>query len=126
MGRGEVDIDRVVQGTLLGEAALTAEVAALLADEDGQYIAVNDEAVRLTGYTRSELTSGRMGFLGADEQSRAIFQHINRRKKLQGRKLIKRREGDVLACRYWAIPAKVTELPYFLLLLWPAIQSANT
>jgi PAS domain S-box-containing protein len=122
MASREVDIDRVVQGTLFGEAALTAEVAALLADEDGQYIAVNDEAVRLTGYTRDELTGYRMGSLGADEHSRAIFQQISRRKNLQGRKRIKRRDGDVLQCRYWAIPARVTEIPYFLLLLWPTIQ----
>jgi PAS domain S-box-containing protein len=122
MASGEHDIDRIVQGTLFGEAALTAELATLLADEDGQYIAVNDEAVRLTGYTRSELTGYRMGSLGADEQSRAIFQQINRRKKLQGRKLIKLRDGELLQCRYWAIPAQVTKIPYFLLFLWPATQ----
>lgn len=122
MASRESDIDRVVQGTLFGEAALTAEIAALLADEEGQYIAVNDEAVRLTGYTRSELTGYRMGSLGADEQSRAIYQQINRRKKLQGRKLVKRREGDVLQCRYWAIPAQVAKIPYVLLFLWPTPQ----
>jgi len=109
----------MVQGTLLGEAALTAEVAALLANESGQYIAVNDEAVRLTGYTRSDLISVRMGSLGADESSRALFRQISRREKLQGEKLIKRQSGDVVPCRYWAIPAKVTGIHYFLLLLWP-------
>lgn len=119
MGRREVDIDRVIHGTLLGEAALTAEVAALLADEEGQYIAVNDEALRLTGYSRSDLTSAWMGFLGADERSRAIFQHVSRRQKLQGRKLVKRSNGEVVPCRYWAIPARVTEIPYFVLLLRP-------
>ena len=122
MASREVDIDRVVQGTLFGEAALAAEIAALLADEDGQYIAVNDEAVRLTGYTRSELTGYRMGSLGADEHSRAIFQQIIRRKRLQGRKLVKRREGELLQCRYWAIPTQVTKIPYYLLLLRPTIQ----
>ena len=119
MASREVDLERVIQGTLLGEAALTAELATLLADEQGHYIAVNDEAVRLTGYPRRELTKGWMGFLGADEHSREIFQHISRRQNLQGRKLIKRRDGQVLPCRYWAIPARVTEIPYFLLLLRP-------
>ena len=125
MASREVDLERVIQGTLLGEAALTAELAAFLADEDGQYLAVNDEAVRLTGYPRSELTKGWMGFLGADQRSREIFQQISRRQNLQGRKLIKRRNGDVLTCRYWAIPARVTEIPYFLLLLRPVAGAAR-
>lgn len=120
MASREVDIERVIQGTLFGEATLTAEVAALLADEDGQYIAVNDEAVRLTGYTRPELTNAWMGFLGADERSKTIFQNVSRRQKLQGRKLVKRRDGNVVQCRYWAIPTRVTGIPYFLLLLWPS------
>jgi PAS domain S-box-containing protein len=120
MAGRDVDLERMVQGTLLGEAALTAEVAALLADEQGQYIAVNDEAVRLTGYTRSDLTSVRMGSLGADESSRTLFRQISRRQKLQGKKLVKHRDGAVVPCRYWAIPAKVTGISYFLLLLWPS------
>ena len=115
----QTDIDRVIHGTLLGEAALTAEVAALLANEDGQYIAANDEAVRLTGYTRYDLTNAWMGFLSGDERSSGLFQHITRREKLQGEKLVKRNDGQLIACRYWAIPARVTGISYFLLLLWP-------
>ncbi|MGN6800003.1 MAG: PAS domain-containing protein [Gaiellaceae bacterium] len=123
MASREVDIDRVIHGTLLGEAALTAEVAALLANEDGQYIAVNDEAVRLTGYERSELTAARMGSLGADESSRTMFRRITRREDLQGQKLLKRSSGEIVPCRYWAIPARVTGIHYFLLLLWPVASS---
>lgn len=120
MASRDVDIDRVIHGTLLGEAALTAEVAALLANEDGQYIAVNDEAVQLTGYTRSDLTKGWMGFLAGDERSKAIFRDVSRGRKLQGRKLVKRQDGELVPCRYWAIPARVTGIQYFLLLLWPS------
>ena len=122
------DIERVVHGTLLGEATLAAEVAALLANEDGQYIAVNDEAVQLTGYSRVDLTSAWMGFLGADERSKRLFDAVRRRQRLQGRKLVKRRDGEIVPCRYWAIPTRIAEIPYFLLLLWPnagrAVQNA--
>ncbi len=90
----EIDLERVIQGTLLGEAALTAEVAALLANEDGQYIAANDEALRLTGYARSDLTNAWMGFLSGDESSRTLFQRISRRQELHGKKLVKRRDGE--------------------------------
>jgi PAS domain S-box-containing protein len=121
MASRETDIERVIHGTLLGEAALSAEgVAALLANDDGQYIAVNDEAVHLTGYTRSNLTSAWMGFLSGDEHQRTLFQDIRRRQKLQGKKLVQRNDGEAVPCRYWAIPTRVTGIQYFLLLLWPS------
>jgi PAS domain S-box-containing protein len=121
MASREVDIDRVVQGTLFGEAALTAEIAALLADEDGQYIAVNDEALRLTGCTRSELTGYRMGSLGADEQSKAIYQQINRRNFRAGS------SSDVATAtscsaatgQYWHTSLRFPTSCFFL---WPTTQ----
>ncbi|HJP59934.1 MAG TPA: PAS domain-containing protein [Gemmatimonadaceae bacterium] len=119
MDRRETDLDRVIQGTLLGEAALTAEVAVLLANEDGQYIAANDEALRLTGYARSDLTNAWMGFLSGDESSRTLFQRISRLQELHGKKVVKRRDGEIVHCGYWAIPARITGISYFLLLLWP-------
>ena len=57
MSRQEVDLDRVLQGTLFGEGVLNASVAALLAANNGDYIAVNDAACQLTGYARMQLMS---------------------------------------------------------------------
>lgn len=118
MGREPADLDRVVHGTLFGEAILNANLAALVADDSGQYIAVNDEACRLTGYGRAELTGLRMGGLAADEPSTRIYYNIARGRKLHGRKRIRRPDGEVLDCRYWAIPTRVAQSPYFVLLLW--------
>jgi PAS domain S-box-containing protein len=113
------DLDRVVHATLLGEGAAAAEVAMLLADERGYYVAVNDDACELTGYARSKLVSFRAGELAADEASRAIYERLMSREKLQGRKLVRRADGLVVRCRYWGIPTTVGQLPYFVVLLWP-------
>jgi PAS domain S-box-containing protein len=115
----DVDLDRVIHGTLLGEGMLNAKVAALLADDEGQYVAVNDEACRLTGFARGELTSVRMGGLGADTHSQAIYTKIARGKELHGEKHIRRQDGRVVSCRYWAVPTRVARVVYFVLLLWP-------
>ena len=112
------DLDRVLHSTLLGEALSSARIAALLADDRGYYVAVNDAACYLTGYSRSILVGFRSGQLAADERSRHIYENFVSGKKMQGRKLVRREDGNVIRCRYWAIPAQITSLPYYLLLLW--------
>lgn len=121
-----VDLERVVQGTLFGEGLLNAALAALLADDRGEYIAVNDAALTLTGYDRPHLTGLRMGGLAADEQSKQIYTHLMHRRKLRGRKQVRRQDGSVVPCRYWAIPTLVARAPYFVLLLWPEKAAARS
>jgi PAS domain S-box-containing protein len=119
MPESEKDLDRVLHATLFGDALIQAEVAALLADDDGRYVAVNDEACDLTGYSRSRLTSLRIGKLAGDERSRRIYENLARG-KLRGRKVVRRRDGDLVQCRYWCLRTTVGEhLPYFVMLLWP-------
>lgn len=118
--RSQPDLDRVLHGTLFGEGVLAADVATFLADDRGFYLAVNDEALSLTGYSRERLTQFRAGELAADERSQAIYHQLIRGKKLQGRKLVRRADGEIVPCRYWGIKTVVARLPYFLVLLWPA------
>ncbi len=46
------DLDAVLQATVLGDAKQNVAVPTLVADENGQYIAVNEAACALTGYSR--------------------------------------------------------------------------
>jgi PAS domain S-box-containing protein len=120
------DFDRVIHGTMLGEAARAAKMAVLLADERGYYVAVNDDACDLTGYAREALVSFRAGELAADEESRTIYDKLMNREKLRGRKLVRRSDGQVVQCRYWGIPTIVGRLPYFLVLLWPTAEPVES
>jgi PAS domain S-box-containing protein len=112
------DLDAVLHGTLLGEGTNNAGVAVLLADEHGQYVAANTFVCELTGYTRGQIVRFRAGELSADDSSRGIYEKLMARKKMQGRKLVRCRDGSIVPCRYWGIPTTVASLPYFLLLLW--------
>ena len=119
MTSSDHDLDRILHATLLADGLLHAEVAAFLADERGCYVAVNDQACTLTGYERTALTQFRAGELAADEASRSIYDNLATGKKMQGRKLVRRRDGALVQCRYWGIPTVVSRMPYFLVLLWP-------
>lgn len=118
MSSKDVDLDRVVHGTLLGDAVNGASVPALLANEDGQYLAANDAACDLTGFSRAELVALRVGALAADDRSGQLYANISHGRKMRGRKRIRRRTGEIVDCRYWAIRTRVVGLPYFLVLLW--------
>ncbi|MDX6481434.1 MAG: hypothetical protein QOG85_1944 [Gaiellaceae bacterium] len=120
------DLDVVVHSTLLGEAMQGVGVAALVADERGQYIAVNDAACALTGYSRRALTGFRAGELAADDASRRIYEHVMQGKKLRGKKLVRRKDGGLAECRYWGMPTTVASLPYFVLLLWPSSSAKRS
>lgn len=111
-------MERILHGTLFGEAVVNAAVAVLLADDRGYYVAANDSACALTGYSRVELTAFQAGELSGDEASRRIYRSWTSGRKLEGRKLVRRRDGALLSCRYRAIPTTVAGLPYFAVLLW--------
>jgi PAS domain S-box-containing protein len=112
------DLDVLLHASLLGDALQNVAVAALVADESGQYIAVNEAACALTGYSRRALTRFRAGELAADEHSHRIYENVMRGRKLRGKKLVRRKDGSLVDCRYWGMPTTVARLPYFLLLLW--------
>jgi PAS domain S-box-containing protein len=123
------DLDAVLHSTLLGDAMQNVSVAALVADERGQYIAVNEAACVLTGYSRNDLTRFRAGELAADDPSRQIYENVMQGRRLRGRKQVRRKDGSVVDCHYWAMPTTVATLPYFVLLLWlrrsrPALSPA--
>jgi PAS domain S-box-containing protein len=118
MSTPDNDLERVLHGTLFGEGVTNADVAAFLADDRGNYVAVNEEACRLTGYSRERLIRFRAGELAADEASKRIYERLTKGRKLQGRKLVRRQDGTVVHCRYWGVPTTVARLPYFLLFLW--------
>jgi PAS domain S-box-containing protein len=113
------EANQLVNTTLLGEAWLNAEIAALVVDENGHYVATNKHACTLTGYSHNELMQLRAGRdLAGDEASSRIYEALERNRRMQGKKLVRTKNGELVKCRYWGIRTTVGRLPYFVLLLW--------
>ena len=63
----------LIQASLLGEAVENGPVAVFVADEHGQYVAVNQAACLLLGYTREELLGLRVTDVARyDERRRRV------------------------------------------------------
>jgi PAS domain-containing protein len=92
--------NRILDHTLLGEAMLTGGVAVLVTDEDGNYVAVNDAAEKLTGYTREEFRK-----LHASEVSLDAAE--GRTGWLDGAARLRRKDGVVGEIGYVAFHADV-------------------
>jgi len=116
------DISRltdIVQLTLLGDAWENADVGAVVFDTERRYLAANPAYCALTGYSREEITELQAGHnLHLDAMSQAEF--IDRITHLDhvGQIEIIRKDGTPLPVSYLVVPTEVSELPYYIGLVW--------
>jgi PAS domain S-box-containing protein len=109
----------LMQSVLLGEAVEHAPVAIVVLDEEGQYVAVNEHACELLGYTRSELLSMRVGDLRRDEEPSPEFAEVQAHGHLDGTTELIRKDGVALRVRYRASETRIAGLLYYVSVSWP-------
>jgi PAS domain S-box-containing protein len=109
----------LVQLMLLGEAVKTLDGAAVFVwDEDRHYVAVNDEACRITGLEREELLRMEVGALTQDGAS-PHFEQAQRAGVLTGRSAFTRRDGTRFEFDFVTLHTTIAGLPYMLSVVWP-------
>lgn len=109
----------MVHATLLGDALMQARAAAFVLDDEGHYVAVNDAATRLTGYTRSELLELRAGVdLAADAESQELYDVVAHARHQKGSSRLRRKDGSVIDVRFVTCETSIGGLPYILSLCW--------
>jgi PAS domain-containing protein len=94
----------LLQITLLGEALERGPVAVFVFDESGRYVAVNEYACELLGYSREELLA-RPAALPVDRSDGWIT--------------VQRRDGAELTLRFRARETKVAEMAFSVGVAWP-------
>jgi PAS domain S-box-containing protein len=116
------DVGAMVHQTLLGEAWEQASVAVAIFSDDGRYVACNRAFCELTGYTRDEVAELRVGVELAPEPdaNTKLFRDIVGGRRDVGSGGLKRKDGAVLTVNVWAIETRAANLPYFIVLYWPA------
>jgi len=75
----------LIQKSLVGEAIDGAPVAVFVADDDGEYLAVNQYACDLLGYDRAELLELRVTDVAVNETAAADYGTMRREGTSAGR-----------------------------------------
>ena len=113
--------DALVQTPLIGEAVDRGPVAIFVFDEDGRYVAVNEYACGLLGYTRDELLARRIGDL-AVARDRALLGYagVVFGERDGGRTTARCKDGSTVELCYRAMPTKVAGMRFYVGVAWPA------
>jgi len=109
----------LVQAGLLGEAIDRAPDAVLVTDENMRYLAVNQAACRLLGYTREELLALRMTdvatYPGAADEYDEMMSHRSK----TGTAVLRHKDGTAIAAVYRAHETKLAGMTVYVAIVWP-------
>jgi PAS domain S-box-containing protein len=109
----------LVQAGLLGEAIDRAPDAVLVADESMRYLAVNQAACRLLGYTREELLALRVSDVAAYPGASDGHDEMMSRRGKTGTAVLRRKDGEQIAAAYRAHETKLAGMTVYVAILWP-------
>jgi PAS domain S-box-containing protein len=113
--------DPLIQIALLGEAMEHVPVAVFVFDADGHYVAVNQEACRLLGYTREEVLARRIGDLAADPQeSVREYLAVAEGRQAEGTTRVRRGDGELLTLRFRGSATAIAGVTFYVGVGWEA------
>lgn len=113
--------DPQLQRALLGEAVDTASLAVFVFEDDENYVAVNEAACELSGYTREELLELPLRRLAADpEQTLRNLQRVASGQRTAGSARMRRKDGTVIDVEYRASRATIARMPFLVAVYWRA------
>ena len=110
----------LVQASLLGEAIDPGPVPVLVADEEGRYVAVNEYACRLLGYTREELL--RLNVADVARDGKQAYDEMLRLSHWEGIAALTRKDGSPVALRWWAREKRVAGMALYVAIGFPATE----
>jgi PAS domain S-box-containing protein len=110
----------LVQAGLLGEAIDRAPDAVLVADESMRYLAVNQAACTLLGYTREELLSLRTTDIATYPGASGEYDEMMASRRKTGTTVLRRKDGEQIAAEYRAHETKLAGMTVYVAIVWPA------
>ena len=110
----------LIQASLLGEAIDNGPVAVFVADDDLRYIAVNEFACALLGYSREELLGLRVPDVVADGGLEAHAPDVVPARARGGESRLVRKDGAEVAIVYRASETTVAGMRFSVAIGWPA------
>ena len=104
----------LIQTSLLGEAIENGPVVVLVADEYGRYVAVNQAACALLGYSREELLSLRATDVACHDEAPADWAELELHGTLSGVAQVMRKDGSCVEFAYVAGATVVAGMPVYV------------
>jgi|SRR5581483_2520017 len=118
----------LVGPVLLAEGAEQAELAIVIYDDDGRYLAVNDHAVELLGYTREEVLHRDVADFTSGGMDRSVLLRPERR---EGARIVTRKDGTTIPVAFVVAPTRISGLQFYFAVWWrladddPRARAAN-
>jgi PAS domain S-box-containing protein len=109
----------LVQAGLLGEAIDRAPDAVLVADESMRYLAVNQAACSLLGYTREELLALRTTDIATYPKATEEYDEMITKRHKTGDAVLRTKGGEQIAARYRAHETKLAGMTVYVAIVWP-------
>ena len=109
----------LVQKSLVGEAMDTATVAVFVADESGNYLAVNAYACSLLGYEREELLALRVTEVAVNDGAGDDFEELVRKGSHTGRAVLRHRDGRDLPVHFRGSATTAGGMQLYVGVCWP-------
>jgi PAS domain S-box-containing protein len=112
---------RILHQALLGEAVMGAGSAIFVTDDVGRYLAVNDGAMRLLGYTREEFAALNAQDVTerTEEELAEVVAMLRRKHSVQRTARLRRKDGVVGEIDYVGLEATIGGLPVFVTITAP-------
>ena len=119
---------RLVHETLLGDALDHSRLAAFVTDSGGAYVAVNEAACQLLGYSREELLGLRATSLSARpaEKVRGTLEQIQRDRFVVATAHLAAKDGSLVEIDYWASVTTVGGIDFLLSVTQPIDLARRT
>ena len=104
-----------IHQALIGEAGECAALGVSVYDEDGRFVALNQQAAAMLGYSRDELLTRDVAEFTAGGIDRRVLQRSDLR---EGVRLVRRRDGISIPTAFVVAPTRVANLDFFVAIWW--------
>jgi PAS domain S-box-containing protein len=109
-----------VQSILLGDAIEHAPTAVFVADDRGEYVAVNTFACQMLGYERDELLSLQVTDVACYDGASDEFEELATTRSRGGTACLRCKDGTNVRFTYQAGETKIAGMTYYVAVGWPA------
>lgn len=115
----------LIQASLLGEAIDHGPAAVFVADDDLHYIAVNESACDLLGYSREELLALKVTDVARYDGAEVEFADFVAHRARAGHAVLAHKDGSNVPVEYRASETTVAGMRFSVAVCWPTAPGGN-